>query len=187
MGQYFQFAILDDTKKNVRCSLNPHYLDYGSKITEHSIFGSEYVDAAMRFIGKDGPFYKSSVVWVGDYSKEEDDYNLYSSAYAMRRNTETNYHDVIHGTRKYKYLVNFSKKQYVEVPDYSEYDSDNHIIHYHPLPMLTETGNEQGGGGTYQGSDEHDLLGTWAFDVLGASDEVPKGYEKIEYDFTKIY
>ena len=73
----------------------------------------------------------------------------------------------------YKYLVNYSKKQYCTIPMFN-----NDKLQVHPLPLLTCSGNGRGGG-DYQLEDER--VGSWAFDKIGLtnnSSEI-KGFKRI--------
>jgi hypothetical protein len=73
----------------------------------------------------------------------------------------------------YKYLVNYSKKQYCTIPV-----NDNNKWQVHPLPLLTCSGNGRGGG-DYRLEDER--VGSWAFDKIGLtnnSSEI-KGFKRI--------
>ena len=63
----------------------------------------------------------------------------------------------------YKYLVNYTKKQYCIVP---EFDINEHQVH--PLPLLTCSGNGRGGG-DYRLDDER--VGIWAFDRIGLTND----------------
>ena len=81
----------------------------------------------------------------------------------------------------YKYLVNYTKKQYCVVP---VFDSKKHQVH--PLPLLTCSGNGRGGG-DYGLDDER--VGSWAFDRIGLTndeDEVA-GFKEINGVFELDY
>jgi hypothetical protein len=72
-----------------------------------------------------------------------------------------------HDTKDYPYLVNHTKKQYV----------DKRKEEIHPLPLLTAEGNGAGGG-DYRGDNEI-LCGDWARDVISIETEPPVGYEEL--------
>ena len=83
----------------------------------------------------------------------------------------------------YKYLVNYSKKQYCIVP---EFDDSTDEYQVHPLPLLTCSGNGRGGG-DYMLDDER--VGSWAFDRIGLTndeDEVA-GFKEINGIFALDY
>lgn len=59
----------------------------------------------------------------------------------------------------YRYLVNYTKKQYCVMPKYSKKE-----WRINPLPLLTCSGNGRGGG-DYHNEDAR--VGSWAFDRIG--------------------
>ena len=73
----------------------------------------------------------------------------------------------------YKYLINYSKKQYCTLPMFN-----NDKSQVHPLPLLTCSGNGRGGG-DYRLEDER--VGSWAFDKIGISNNSAdiKGFKRI--------
>lgn len=74
----------------------------------------------------------------------------------------------------YKYIINFDKKVFVRIPEkpVNPYDENgNYILTIHPLPLLCADGNG-GGGGDYWGANET-LVGSWAYDRIGVSNELP--------------
>ena len=119
-------------------------------------------------------FYKSRVVWAGDYADNEEgmDKNLHG---IVNDYPNKSFHVVtnqeIKSTDDYRYIINHTKKQYV-----NKKDSD-----YHPLPLLTCEGNGRGGG-DYYGTNK-DKIGIWARDVISSEKEKPEGYEKLDILF----
>jgi hypothetical protein len=78
----------------------------------------------------------------------------------------------IKNTKDYHYIVNHTKKQYV--------DKRKQKL-YHPLPLLTAEGNGRGGG-DFKGKGE-ELIGTWARDVLSVEKVIPDNYTELICEF----
>ena len=80
----------------------------------------------------------------------------------------------------YRYLVNYTKKQYCVMPKYNENE-----WRINPLPLLTCSGNGRGGGDYYKDDDMR--VGSWAFDCIGLtnSKEEIEGFNEISGIFKK--
>jgi len=176
MGQGYRAIILaskQGPKEIIRTWVDPHQHDNGYKLMEHSYIGNEFVQAVEFLIRPEGMFYKSRLVWAGDYADNEEglDDNLY-----MLSLNETNEAKMSCPARSnmslYRYIVNHTKKQYVIKKPYT----------IHPLPLLTAEGNGRGGG-DYKGGDE--LVGTWARDIISVEQECPVGYSELVYEFSE--
>ena len=182
MGQYYKFIILADTsKKNKECILlvlNPHAYNEGAKLTEHSYMNTNMMNVVEYLISKHGRFYKSRIVWAGDYANPEDSdeeeghgnkesINLYRLA-----DFYSSYEDSVDKSSG-GYIVNHTKRLYVDKE--RQYNENNNIFVIHPLPLLISEGNGRGGG-DYRGSNEH-LCGTWARDVISIEQEIPDDYK----------
>lgn len=174
MGQYYIPMILGvkDVKEFIRLWLDAHMYGTGLKLTEHSYIGNSVVSAFEYQISEDGPFYKSRVVWAGDYAstEPESDLNLYQMA---RKDEEKRQQPPTRDTSCYRYIVNHTKKQYV---DKQALKSD-----FHPLPLLTCEGNGAGGGDYRRHNEE--LCGTWARDIVSVNRTQPEGYSEIQCGF----
>lgn len=68
----------------------------------------------------------------------------------------------------YNYIVNLDKKLFVRIPKKNNDDNDLTI---HPLPLLCCSGNKRGGG-DYYGTNGL-LVGSWAYDRIGVTNELP--------------
>ena len=77
----------------------------------------------------------------------------------------------------YRYLVNYTKKQYCIMPKYSKKE-----WRINPLPLLTCFGNGRGGGDYHK---EDARVGSWAFDCIGItnSENEIKGFTLIDGHF----
>ncbi len=181
MGQYYKFIILAKNKEHnnkeiILCVLEPRSYDTGSKLMEHSYINTKMMNTVEYLISKEGRFYKSRIVWAGDYADEEEGYddeeetsNLYRLADDYSSYTNTVSHSFG------RYIVNHTKQLYVD----KERTSDNNIIH--PLPLLISEGNGSGGG-DYSGHNQH-LCGSWSRDVISMEDEIPDDYCEVVCDF----
>lgn len=77
---------------------------------------------------------------------------------------------------EYKYIVNLTTKEYIEIPE------DNpEEWQVHPLPLLLADGNERGGG-DYYGINKG-MVGKWKFNRIGATNDVPVSFKKLEIMF----
>lgn len=183
MGQGYKAIILasqeDNGKELIRTWLDPHAHGNGYKLMEHSYIGNNFVEAVEYLISPLGMFYKSRVVWSGDYADNEEGLteNLYTITYE-KDNEEKMSQPPRHDMSSYRYVVNHTKKLYVD----KNIESDRHL-NIHPLPLLTAEGNGRGGG-DFRGNDE-DLVGTWARDTLSVEKEEPKGYLELLCAFSE--
>ena len=170
MGQYYVAVILAEDGTYIRSWLSPHRYNNGAKLMEHSYLMNSFLDAIEILLGSRGIFYKSRLVWAGDYADPEpSSENLYTLA----NNIEDKHFIPTPSEMKYRYIVNHTKKQYIDKM------SLTNLIH--PLPLLVSEGNGRGGG-DYDGPNKH-LCGTWARDVISMNDSVVDGFEEFRPDF----
>ena len=174
-------------KEFIRMWMWGHMYQQGLKLMEHSYIGNPFVSAFEFQISEDGPFYKSRVVWAGDYAdtEPESDYDRLEiemngkNLYNMAMDEEMPYPKLqkppIRNTDPYRYIVNHTKKQYVDKKDFM-----NGI---HPLPLLTCEGNGRGGGDYRGTSIEH--CGSWARDVISVDRKAPEGYSELRFELTE--
>lgn len=187
MGQYFKSVVL---KKNYKTNSNNQTIvslcawDFfvGAKLVEHSYVGNNFMKAAMQLLAiyKAHPF-----VWCGDYAderftdKDGNKRNAYEISHTITPEELQSMVEKNGIEDDYKYIVNYSKRQYIKVPDYKE----NQWI-MHPLSLLCADGNHRGGG-DYYGLNE-DKVGIWAYDRLGVTNKRPH-YKKIKVEFKEKY
>ena len=169
MGQYYYPIILSSDGKIV-VWMSAHNYSNGLKLTEHSFEFS---------LSPEGPYYKSRVVWAGDYADKEPDQekNLYQMC-----NEYNMINPQVKDTTKYRYIINHSKKQFVDkmkVPT-TRVDYTNWALH--PLSLLTCEGNGRGGG-DYR--DDAPIVGTWARDIISVDEVKPEGFEELVFDLVE--
>jgi len=175
MGQYYVAILLaeNDGKEFIRAAIHPHDYENGAKLAEHSYVGNNFVSVIEYLLSSVGMFYKTRLVWAGDYADPEpNSENLYSSTEGkdFRPSLPSTY---IEAMKSFSYIVNHTKKEYV--------NKKGHI--YHPLPLLTAEGNGRGGG-DYSGPGE-DMIGIWARDVISIELEQPEGYTERVIEFSR--
>ena len=176
MGQYYLAIILgnqpdadDNEQEVVRYVLSP--FGCGSKLIEHSYTDNKFVNMFEQLIGKNAMFYKSRVVWAGDYAdiEKNSESNLYHMAQDIKSINLPQYQMYC------RYIVNHTKKQYV--------DKEHLSNRIHPLPLLVCEGNQRGGG-DYWGKNS-DLCGTWARDVISMESDKPSDkYSELVCNFS---
>lgn len=174
MGQYYKVILLAENNLDIyeiiRCFIEPT-CNNGSKLMEHSYIHNDFVAIVESLLSPEGMFYKSRIVWAGDYADNEP--NLNDNLYTI---TETQNNKAILSAAKisndYIYILNHTKKLYI---DKTKYDN------IHPLPILTAEGNGRGGGDYYGTNME--LVGTWARDVISVEKHKPDNYAKFTHKF----
>ena len=133
---------------------------------EHSYQNDSTVVMIERLFSIDGPFYKSRIVWAGDYADSEEDLqsNLYYLAVEIPYDLDVSWptHDK---TKTYRQIVNHDRKEFVD---------KNRFKDIHPLPLLTAEGNGRGMG-DYKGLNEN-LVGIWSRHLLSMENNVPDDY-----------
>lgn len=184
MGQYYMPCILKENWKRcsrpVEISLCSHDYGNGLKLMEHSYVGNRFVNAVEHVIARFG--YDRPFVWCGDYAdtvkcrgRQVDIYSEGSKASDERKA------DVASATEgknlsvsPYRYIVNFTKNQYVRVPE-----REDGVWKVHPLPLLCCDGNGRGGGDY---GIEDSRVGSWAYDRIAVTndDSLLDGMDEID-------
>jgi hypothetical protein len=169
MGQYFICIFLAEDGKYIRAFVNPHNYMNGAKLVEHSYVNNSFMNAVEFMLSPQGIFYKSRLVWAGDYADvEESGDNLYTMANQMEDKVV-----VLNKKTECRFILNHTKKLFI---------SKDTLCDIHPLAILTAEGNGRGGG-DYHGSDEN-LCGSWARDVI-SMDISDCGYTEFIHGFGK--
>lgn len=175
MGQYYLAIILGEKGHDseiIRIFMSP--FNSGMKLMEHSYLKNSFVNTFESLLAPDGIFYKSRVVWAGDYADDELDQgkNLHDIAYNQPKKDFTNLCQSITPLDNYQYIINHTKKQYIDKKKHHK---------YHPLPLLVAEGNGRGGG-DYRGINEN-IIGTWARDVLSVDNIIPGDHVELVCKF----
>ena len=83
------------------------------------------------------------------------------------------------------YLINHEQKLYVDCNDYykqcKKFSKEDWVLH--PLSLLTAVGNGRGCG-DYKGINEK-MIGSWAWNLISISKEIPVGYKKLDVVFAE--
>ena len=190
MGQYFKIVFLSDNGEFIRAYISPRSYDGGSKLMEHSWIGSAVLKIVEMLLSPQGMFYKSRIVWAGDYAEPEKNYvasdddgtgNLYyiTDNYPCKELTRYNLtHPVSPDFDPYiadlRYIANHTKRLYVDKHRSDDKETDFII---HPLPLLTYDGEQ-----AYYGSNEQ-LCCTWARDVISMETQAPEEYTELICNF----
>jgi hypothetical protein len=188
MGQYYIVIFLaeKDTveKEYIRLYIESHIYDSGNKLMEHSYLENTMMKSVETLLCPEGIFYKSRVVWAGDYADSEEgiDDNLYlMTAYVENANKYLKARPTL-TENYYRYIVNHTKKQYVDKEKCKRSDDGNVV---HPLALLTNESNGRGGG-DYRGTNEV-LCGTWARDTISVENAIPDCFTELVCDFEEYY
>jgi hypothetical protein len=184
MGQYYIAVILGsegEPREFIRCWVDSHSYGGGAKLMEHSYIGNGFTNSIDRLLSPLGPFWKSRLVWAGDYADPEPGYGGDMNLYGVTAEDEEGKEQTPSGEAlppQYCFYVNHTKKQFVNKAKILEKGSSYRI---YPLSLLTAEGNGRGGG-DYHGARE-DLVGSWARDVISVEKEVPTGFTELECGF----
>lgn len=147
---------------------------------EHSYIGNHFVQAVEYLICPQGMFYRSRLVWAGDYVDNEADQDKNLDTIASDDvNERKASHPSNYDMSSYRYIVNHTKNQYVD----KNHNLKHRGYNIHPLPLLTAEGNGHGGG-DYRGNNDN-LVGTWARNVISVEQECPVGYSELVCEFSE--
>jgi len=193
MGQYY-YPVNLDTKEYIishdfsKASKNIFFV--GLKLMEHSYIGNPMMNVVERFLMPKGKWYKTRIVWAGDYADSEPDTktkkfpegeNIHSIYGNVKKNKITikelgkNMKDI---PEEYRYLVNHSLKVFI---DKSKIKKDEYGYKIHPLSLLTAEGNGRGGGDYH--NDDDARIGFWSRQIISIEKEIPKGYSEMDGQF----
>jgi hypothetical protein len=185
MGQYYKPINI-----NKKEWLYSHDYNNGLKLMEHSYIGNNFVNAVENLLIEGGSWFKNKIVWAGDYADEEptsewtnlkDEYPnkcLYSIIGIEKNEIKPKNTKKI--DKKYRYLCNFDRKEYVDYEAVKEIEKDWKI---NPLPLLTAEGNGRGGGDFHEDGIGSVFVGTWARNKIGIMVEIPKGFTELDPNF----
>jgi hypothetical protein len=172
MGQYYVAVILTDNGK-IRLIVDPTKYNSGIKLMEHAYTMDNVMIVMDALLNPDGIFYKSPVVWAGDYADTENDENFYTLSLNEFYKSAFTVHVKDFKNQCFRFVVNHSKRMFV--------DKEKCQQNIHPLPLLTNESNGRGGG-DYSGVNE-ELCGTWARDIISVEVTPPEGYTELDCQF----
>lgn len=177
MGQYYNVVIKN---KNTIIAYNREVDGKYTmaKLTEHSWWYNPFVSSITKLLYKN----PCQVAWIGDYSQTEYTEEINPILFEFAWGDEVEKHS-IHQDEMYldgKYLVNHTIEAYLDCDKYKARCNNNDWI-LHPLSLLTAVGNGLGGG-DYYGINK-DQIGGWAWHTISVEDDIPVGYEELEYIF----
>lgn len=168
---------------DVDCIIDGVDCSNGLKLREHS-YWSNPLSLGINYLIYKNPM---QIAWVGDYADDDaktsviiektgDD--LYKMVWCDERIKSKKL--ISPGLEMAgKFLVNHTKKQYINCDEYYNVSSTIIAEKYprciYPLSLLTALGNGMGGG-DYHGT-SIELVGTWAWNVISLEDNPPEGYE----------
>lgn len=206
MGQYYSPILISDDKQQLK-TINTHDYGCGLKLTEHSYIGNQVLNVVMNDL-VDNP---QHLYWLGDYAEFEDlednrDNNITEEQFKVL--CDEAWADGDKGVRfkdgnindcHYRYIVNHTKKEYIDMCSYREDwthwhqwidrntgECEIYPETVHPLSLLTSVGNGKGGGDYCNEYPNFELCGTWAGDLIEVSNTKPDGYEEFVDGFEEV-
>lgn len=192
MGQYYDILINQDNKYyHSDRSVNGEHTP--AKLMEHSWFENDTLKCVCAFIYEK----PSRVYWVGDYVKSvtkkinalslEKIKEIYDLTYCNKeKNVETlSLTSANQISLKDRFLVNHTKKIFIEGNEYFDLAQNKYGWCTHPLSLLTALGNGQGGG-DYLCKKNKEKAGAWAGDLISVEDEAPLCFEDKTSDYLFI-
>lgn len=170
MGQYYRPYLKEEKTGNITILNRTIDGEYTmAKLMEHSWWLNPFVNAVCNILYKN----PHQIAWVGDYADDFPHKNLVWD-------TDGEEIKKVDFLLDNKYIVNHTKKLYLNCTSYKERNNNDGWI-IHPLSLLTAIGNGQGGG-DYRGVNSNSV-GDWCMDVLSIEDTIPNGYTEEIYDF----
>jgi hypothetical protein len=171
MGQYY-YAVILNASGNLVAWMEASTYGEGLKLMEHAYLDSAFVNTFESLLSPGGAYYKSRVVWAGDYADKENggDMNLHELC-----DETTIIRPEVESAAKYRYIVNHTKKQYVD---------KSRLHSLHPLPLLTAEGNGRGGGDLY---DAPPIVGSWSRDVISVEETAIhlRGFTQVVFELPR--
>ncbi len=172
----------DANPEVIRLAICPHAYRSGAKLMEHSYVRNPLVNLVEYLISRQGPFYKSRIVWAGDYADSEGGDVMRNLYHVAEEREDWLMFSLPKGfdNSALRYIVNHTTKQYI---DKAKCKEDQHGLAIHPLPLLVSEGNGCGGG-DYCGQNEN-VCGQWSRDYISMETKIPSGFTELETDFAE--
>ena len=161
-----------------------------AKLTEHSWWLNDFVNAVCLDL------YNSKetrrIAWIGDYAStylDCNDLKQFNGLNKQKINRMTKRCWDCKGiavpatdfTLDGLFLVNHTKKRYIDCSEYYKHNVTSDEWCIHPLPILTCIGNGLGGGDFNSPTDDstEDYIGAWTWDEISIADKSTNGYIEI--------
>jgi len=172
MGQYYT-GVIADSEFNVIKKVSTWEYGMGAKIMEHSWLLNDYVALYVNYLHKN----PHRLIWAGDYADERE-HPFHEDIYSVGEE-EFECKAPVYNPR-IKYLLNYSKKEFVNL---GVLPRDSSGWRLHPLPLLTSNSGCFGGG-DFRG--ENSYYGYWCGDMISTHTERPlksDGWQEIKPNF----
>ena len=188
MGQYYKPTSLDKKQWVYTHNIKKPGEEFGCglKLMEHSYINNPVMNAVESLLIPDGGWYKTRIVWAGDYADHEEGQEKTEEGYDVNiyRMSEE-WTEIIppyseERQKDYPYLTNHTKKEVLDLRKVKETGSKEWASKVHPLSLYTCEGNGRGGG-DYRKDDPR--TGTWARDVISLEKTKTKGYKLVDSTF----
>ena len=194
MGQYYRAIAkkpngrLDVYNRDVIRNGKPEYMM--AKLCEHSWWLNDFVNGVcLDVYNSKAP---NRLAWIGDYA------DTFLNCFDLKEHNGLNQRQI---HRLYKrcwecdgravettgftldglFLINHTKKQYIDCAKFYNNSVMDDEWCFHPLPLLTCIGNGLGGGDYCSPTDEstEDYVGAWAWDEISIADKPVAGFTEI--------
>jgi hypothetical protein len=205
MGQYYKPVFLKEVKPKSKEDVKGWFYSHnhktthtrpdgtkftsghGMKLMEHSYVGNRFVGNVERHLSKN----PEHLVWAGDYADGEDGVTLKddegdvvlegANIYFIAEGAPEMKPNVSRLGKKWRYIVNHTKKEFVDKEMCPTYDGHWQV---HPLPLLTCEGNNRGGG-DFRNRNFDNYVGRWSRDLISVESRKPEGFEEINPNFVE--
>lgn len=179
MGQYYMVLLeKDGERKILDRSVDGEYT--AAKLMEHSWWKNPFVGTVCKMLLNN----PTKIIWMGDYAddtekiKELSDEDLYSAVWGDDVKKEGVMKNVL--LLDGLFLVNHTKKEYINCDEYKKACIDEDGWYIHPLPLMTAIGNGLGGG-DYYGINK-DKVGYWDYDEISVEKAHPSNYTCLDIE-----
>lgn len=204
MGQYYMPTLIEEDG-SIRTLYAPAYGN-GLKIMEHSYIGNSFVNAVLTLLWNK----PCRIAWIGDYSEtvcgdlyesklpREDFMRYYKAVWGKDRDhllVHPQPQDILTIVSNRKFLVNHTQRAYIHIGEFiaankwteADYGGapDTYDKCINPLPLLTACGNGRGAGDYYDDYPGYADVGSWAFDIIEATDKCPENFTKVSFHFSE--
>jgi|JYMV01.1.fsa_nt_gi hypothetical protein len=155
-----------------------HNYSSPNELDGHAFIGNSYVDMVMLNI-KEGSWKNQSIAWscILDENSLWENEDLKNISFSSKHNntvenSKTLYSRII--------ILNNSKKEYIDLSEYSANQTNRDFILVHPFPLLTSVSKIPMGVGDYQ--IPNDYRGRWSgdkFSIISSKFQIPLDYDNI--------